>query len=389
LPITRNQKKVKAAIQQGDFFAAAHALAELCKLQPNDLEVALLYADIAEQCGIMKDEAIDAYVRAGHLCVDHHHWTDGAKAMRHYYRLRPDGFMLGRELYRQARAEQATLAQATPFLHEDDAMVFAVRKHPMLAGVSEAAFDELFSSLQSRRLQDGEVVFRQGDFADYLCMIAMGAVQPWVESDDEPPQAMQITEAGGISGETPFLTGGEERTADLLAVGSTLIYQLPYQALQQVIDRYPEVASYVEAYYQDHATERQLSITPFFRRLKLDERREVAEQMELVTVAAGETLFSIGERTNLDMYVVYAGWLSVNVEVKGRLYLLHTAKRGDVLGELGLRSNQRTVTTRAISEVKLFRWSESQYRSYYLSHEWLRFKLADRLISLNDKINHL
>ncbi|MDQ6978672.1 MAG: cyclic nucleotide-binding domain-containing protein [Mariprofundaceae bacterium] len=389
MPVIRNRKKAKDAMQRGDFFAAAHALAELCKLQPDDLKVALLYADISEQCGVMKDEAIDAYARAAHLCVDHHNWADGTKAMEHYYRLRPDGLMLGRELYRLARSEHATLAQAVPFLHEEDAAAFAVREHPMLTGISDAAFDELFAALQPAKFHDGKAVFRQGDFADYLCIIAKGAVQPWVESDGESPQAMLVTEAGGISGETPFLTKGKQRTADLLAVGNTLIYQLPYQALQQVIDRYPEVSSYIEAYHQDHAAERQLAKTPFFHQLKLDERRKIAQQMELITVTAGETLFRIGERDNLDMYIVHAGWLSVNVEVKGRLHLLYTAKRGNILGELGLRNNQRTMTVRSISDVQLFRWPERQYRDYYLSHEWLRFKLADRILNLNKKTLNL
>jgi|UPI0003827743 CRP-like cAMP-binding protein len=389
MPIVRNRKKTRTAIQQGDFFTAAHALAELCKLQPNDLEVALLYADVAEQCGVMNDEAADAYARTARLCVDHHDWTGGASSMDHYYRLRPNGFMLGRELYHLARASQATLAQATRFLHRDDAAAFAVREHPMLSGISDAAFDELFSALQPQELLDGETVFQQGDLADYLYIIAKGAVQPWVESEDGTLQGMQITEAGGISGEVPFLTGSKERTADVLAVGSTLLYQLPYQALQQVTDRYPEVLTYINDYYSGHAAEQQLAQTPFFHKLTLKEQRDIAQQMERITVAAGETLFSVGDRTNLDLYIVHAGWLSVNVAANGRQHLLYTAKRGNVLGELGLRSNQRNVTVRAISEVQLFRWPENLYRDYYLSHEWLRFKLADRLVDLNKKIHSL
>jgi len=145
----------------------------------------------------------------------------------------------------------------------------------------------------------------------------------------------------------------------------------------------------MDDFHLKHAPERQLAFTPFFRNIAAQDRRHIAQEMELICVPAGTTLFSMDERKELDLYVVHAGWLSVNTVINGRERLLYTAKRHNLLGELGLLENRRKITVRTISDVQLLRWPEERYRQYYQDNEWLRFNLADRLLNLNKKVQRL
>jgi|UPI000380B91E CRP-like cAMP-binding protein len=389
MPLVHHREKVKEAIQRGDLFSAAHSLAALCKLQPNDLELALMHADLCEQAGSMNDEAAEAYARASRLSVDTHDWRSGGTAMVGYYRLRPDGKMLGRELFHRARANDALLAEAMTFLHQDDCAAFAMHEHPMFSSLSDILFDEVFTSLQAQALDDGEFLVRKGDPAKHLFVITEGSLEPWVEDDDGTFKPMAVIEAGSITGETPFLTDTSERTADLKAVGKTQVYLLPYHVLHALVEKHPTIRHQMEAFHQQHAPERQLAFTPFFQSISAQERRNIAQEMEIICLPAGTNLCTIDERKNLDFYVVHAGWLSVNTSINGRERLLYTAKRHNLLGELGLLENRRKITVRTISDVQLLRWPEDRYRHYYQNNEWLRFKLADRLLHLNKKVHSL
>jgi len=241
MPLIRNRKKVKEAIQRGDLFSAAHSLAELCKLQPNNIEFALMHADISEKSGSLVDEAAEAYACAARLSIDMCHWQDASAAMAGYYRLRPDGRMLGRELFRLARATDATLAEAISLLHEYDCAAFVMHEHPLFASLSERMFDEIFTSLQPKSLHDGDFLVRKGDAAKHLFIITEGSLEPWVEEDDGTFKPMACMNTGSVTGETPFLTGTSERTADLKAVGRTQVYLLSYQVLHTLIEHQPAI----------------------------------------------------------------------------------------------------------------------------------------------------
>ncbi len=385
--VEQHKKNIRDAIAEGEFARAAVSLNELIRLEPDNLDYLRAAADIHRQAGL-DAQAGEHYLHLARKLIErgehaqaHHAWQDSRKG-------HGDGEQTTRrELYRLCRSHRGSVDDALPFLGEEDRILFSLREQSPFQCLGDRAFDELLSRFRVERFADGERVAENGEPADRLFIVVTGGLRPVIEEDDGHRYEMAIVGPGGISGETPFITGIRQRTGDLYAVGSTCLYTLDYQFLEGFLERNPCFREALELQYRAHAPERQLGRTPFFRHCGPEERREIATQMEWVHLDAGETLFQVGERHALDLYVVVAGWLSVNTVVEGRERYLHTAKRGNVLGDLGLLENIRKTTVRSVSSAELLRWPEEAYRAHYLRSEWLRHMLADRLLRMEEKIS--
>jgi CRP-like cAMP-binding protein len=273
-------------------------------------------------------------------------------------------------------------------LAADDQLKVSLRDHDLFALISDHAFDDLLPHIQVQTYQDGDMIARSGDVADALYLIAKGGILPHVDDYDQSYD-LSLIGAGGICGEVPFLTGGEERTADLKAVGSTELAVIPYDTLKTLTATYPKVMHELDGFYQAHVLERQLALTQFFDVLTDQERKEVSQQLETVHLKGGENLFVQGESSPLDVYVVRSGWVAVNVDINGREHLMYTAKNGNVLGDGGVLENVRRLSARAVSETIVMRWSEAQYRAFYGAHDDLRYRVADRMLAYQKAIADL
>ncbi len=382
----QHQQKVKFAVRRGDFIMAADSLNTLTKLEPHNIACAQLAADMSKKVGA-DEQAAQHYANIARICIEQGKIQQGMHAISEYYTLCPRGTMIGRELYHLCRTKDLSTEVSLPFLHQQDRLTFVFHENPMFRHVDSDSFTSLLTSLKRVCFNDGDVVVRQGDEADVIFIVVKGALQPWVEEDDGTRYGLILTEAGGVVGETPFLIGTKERTADLIAIDETEVYTLSYQALHSITDQYPSVKAHLQNYYDSHLAERQVAQSPFFRELSVTERRDIAEKMTVVKLAGGETLCTVGEHHALNFYIVILGWLSINTVTKNRESLLYTAKAHSVVGELGILENRRKVTVRAISDVQLLCWSEEDYRAYYRTHESLRHQLTDRLLRLSEKNN--
>jgi predicted acylesterase/phospholipase RssA/CRP-like cAMP-binding protein len=124
---------------------------------------------------------------------------------------------------------------------------------------------------------------------------------------------------------------------------------------------------------------------PFFAALDEASRREIAEQLEPVHVAAGDVVFRQGDAGD-GLYLVLSGRLRVSVAAEGGERMLHDLGRGAVVGEIALLTDRpRTATVHAVrdSDLQLLRAPVFQglaERSPALMSGMMRL-LADRLLT--------
>ncbi len=380
------QQQIRAAIRQGDFSTAAEASSTLARLEPDDIDLCLLAADMAIKAE-RHDQAAEWYAHAAHYYVNRHDIAHAIVMMKSYQKLRPEERGFCRQLFRccQTIGEKT---QCMPLLHVQDRVCMAFRQHELFALISDQAFDELLPALDIRNYEDGEYIARAGDPAEFLYLVAEGGVRPWVSIDGER-QALAIVRDSGVCGEVPFLTGKDVRTADLQAVGETMLVCIPYTTLRELVKHYPRVRAQLDEYYQIHLLERQLAHHELFATLSDDQRKRVCGEMKTVHLDAGNTLFQQGSTEELGLYMVRSGWLSVNVEIAGHHQLLYTAKAGDVIGEIAIVEQRRRFSVRAVSDVVLIHWPEEDYRRCYANSVVLRHCIADRLLIYQQAISEL
>jgi CRP/FNR family cyclic AMP-dependent transcriptional regulator len=92
----------------------------------------------------------------------------------------------------------------------------------------------------------------------------------------------------------------------------------------------------------------------FFELLSADERRALAEVVDLVRLAEGETLFRTGDPGE-SLYLVRSGEIELSIQDNvGQKITLDTPRPGDFFGEIALLDEEsRTATAVALSETEL------------------------------------
>jgi CRP/FNR family transcriptional regulator, cyclic AMP receptor protein len=101
------------------------------------------------------------------------------------------------------------------------------------------------------------------------------------------------------------------------------------------------------------------------RELSDVERAALAERIDLLRYAAGETVFNFGDPGNA-LYIVRSGEVEIFVRNhEGEKIILETSQPGDIFGEVSMLDNgPRTAWVAAISDVQLLRIDRVHFLDY-------------------------
>jgi predicted acylesterase/phospholipase RssA/CRP-like cAMP-binding protein len=99
---------------------------------------------------------------------------------------------------------------------------------------------QLLEQLETRVLNGGEWLFRQGDAGDSLYFLVRGRMQVWVESDDASSQPRLLGEVvpGESVGEVGLISG-EPRSASIQAIRDSLLIRIDRQTCEELAARDP------------------------------------------------------------------------------------------------------------------------------------------------------
>jgi NTE family protein/lysophospholipid hydrolase len=111
-----------------------------------------------------------------------------------------------------------------------------------LGHLFDSANPELLSDLESElemsALYGGEILFRQGEPGDSLCLVINGRVRVFVRNDQGEERAVAELGAGEVIGEIAVVTG-ERRTATVVAIRDTQVARLTKAAFDRLVLRHP------------------------------------------------------------------------------------------------------------------------------------------------------
>ena len=132
---------------------------------------------------------------------------------------------------------------------------------------------------------------------------------------------------------------------------------------------------------------------PLFRGLRHAQARMVALLSSMVSYPAGTLVMRTGDEAS-EMFVVIDGELAVTTERGGETVHLRTLKRGDLLGEVGVFYGSRSADVRAVSDVRLIRFTQQSVERLARRHPRIATHLyanlsgvlAQRLATVTDRV---
>jgi SulP family sulfate permease len=134
-------------------------------------------------------------------------------------------------------AEHAAL-EATSRAETDELPLSAF---PLMEGLVPTQIEKIAHRFARRTFAADEVLFRENDPGDRLCLLARGAVEISIVVPGGSRSRLQTFEEGSLFGEAALLDG-RPRSATAQAVEDTVVYELTREASDQIATDDPEIA---------------------------------------------------------------------------------------------------------------------------------------------------
>src|SRR5690606_9138948 len=119
-----------------------------------------------------------------------------------------------------------------------------LRAHPLFAGLSEAAIEDVARRTVSKELRRNGMLFRRGEACHGLYMVLSGRIKVYRASPDGREQVLHVEGPGRSVAELPLFDGGPY-PASARAVEDTRLLFLPRDAFQALYRTNPEIADAV------------------------------------------------------------------------------------------------------------------------------------------------
>jgi predicted acylesterase/phospholipase RssA/CRP-like cAMP-binding protein len=111
----------------------------------------------------------------------------------------------------------------------------------LFAGIDALLLDQCLSSAEQVLLQRGEILMREGEPADSICIVLDGSVEVLVERGVQEPELVDVLGRGACVGDLAVLLG-RPRTATVRALRDSRVVRVSADTFHGLISRSPEVA---------------------------------------------------------------------------------------------------------------------------------------------------
>ncbi len=174
---------------------------------------------------------------------------------------------------------------------------------PLFGSLDAASMRELIKRVKLISLSEGEVLFRQGDRADSLYVVAHGAVVPIAEEGLR--KKLAVLETGAFFGEIGLMTD-RPRNATIQALVESQLLAIDRKAMWTLIRKHPRVLDVMLCFLRDRLVDRLTRTNPLMGAFPAKQRRSVARLFRFLEVQSGCTLIEQG-RTSENLFALLAG----------------------------------------------------------------------------------
>ena len=206
----------------------------------------------------------------------------------------------------------------------------ALASTPLFAGLSPDALEALVEHLELVPMDAGDILFREGDAADALYVVAEGEVA--VLAEGPPRVEMARLGPGAFIGEVALMTD-QPRSATVAAITAAELLRIDRATLSRVLANHGDVLRAVLRFVRDRLVDRWMRTSPLFRPFDEAQRVELAGRFNFLEIEAGHKVLTAGVRPD-GLYIILAGQLVVTRSG----VTLASLGPGDLIGETALLS---------------------------------------------------
>ena len=205
---------------------------------------------------------------------------------------------------------------------------------PLFGDLDSASLHTLISKVRVVILEEGQVLFRQGDPANSLYVVVEGAVVPIAEG--ERRRKLAVLERGEFFGEIGVMAK-QPRNATIEAIVDTKLLAIDRRVLWELIAKQPSVAKSILRFLRARLIDRQIRTNLFFAAFAHAEREAVARQFRVLEVKDKTRVVERGKPAD-GLFVVLSGSLACVDSEQGKE--VGEFGLGDVFGGLSLLEGQ-------------------------------------------------
>jgi cAMP-dependent protein kinase regulator len=206
----------------------------------------------------------------------------------------------------------------------------ALAATPLFAGLPKEALEALVENLTLATLDQGAVLFHEGDVGDALYVIVEGEVS--VQAEGPPRVEMARLGPGAFLGEVALMTD-QPRSATVTATTTSELIRIDRHTLSRVLADHGDVLRAVLRFVRDRLVDRWMRTSPLFRPFTDAQRSDLASRFRFLEIEAGTKLLAAGQRPD-GLYIVLAG----NYIVQRGGATVAQLGPGDTIGETALLS---------------------------------------------------
>ena len=226
-------------------------------------------------------------------------------------------------------------------------------------GEQTASLSNLAQELEVQNFNAGDILMRESDPGDSLYIVLQGTVE--VKAQGKP---LAHLGSGELIGELSVLTG-EPRSATVSAIEPVRAARLTRARFERWTEFYPDAARQLLAIMLQRLYKVRLAFAlhrnELFATLEPAVLRDLESELQLVTLASGQTLFHEGDPGDT-LAIVVDGRLRVTVSNAQDEDYLTEIGRGETVGEMALVSGQpRSATVTAIRDSNVAVLSRAAY----------------------------
>jgi CRP-like cAMP-binding protein len=215
---------------------------------------------------------------------------------------------------------------------------------PLFSELGEGAFERVIAALELRRLDDGDVVVREGDPGDSFFVVARGMVRVFRHASDGRRIDLARLGEGSVLGEMALIAD-EPRTASVDVEGTADLLVFDRAALTALAEDLPQVASVLQKFAQERMIKNVLATNPLFAPFERDQRTTLLGRFEAHKITKGMVAVRQNEE-GLGLYIVASGAVEVSKdEPGGGVIKLATLGPGECFGEISLVHERPTTAS--------------------------------------------
>jgi len=385
MSISQLRKKAQQAWMSGKYDKALPIFEELHSKEPKDLRIFAKLAEVREKNGDRKG-AVRDYITIAESYANNGFVVQAIAISKVILRIDPSRTEIQNHLrsLSEQRGDDWAIRTLTPQDYESansnmEGKKFHFERTPLLSMLSGNELDDFISSLTLKTYEEGEAIYHPGDSGGMLYLIGMGRIRlEAIDSKGQHSTYAHLIE-GDFFGEGAFMSRIARRDSAVAETESNIL-TIKRETFDAWVQTYPNIQTTVESFYCERVLARILSMSPLFKEIPMDVRKQLAKKFKLVQYKTGEEVIRENDAGD-SLFLIRSGHVQVlmnNPKIPNRLVDLGEIHEGSFFGEVSLLTGKpRTASIIAACPLELMELHRQDFDAIVEAYPSVKRVVAD------------